>query len=283
VRADCYEVLGVAPGAATAEIKAAYRDLAKVWHPDRFAHDPRLQQKAQEKLKEINEAYRRLLAGETAPPRREPHTPDGDRDEPKEAAGGRRKFDPRLIVTALVFCATFAAVTPRLLSSLRATTPGDEAATRAAAQTTDGQAQAGGAPGSRPQSPAGGSQALGAQTQARAQKPADGATRADSRIAPAVASQASVRAPLPTASVTVDPSTNLLARGDCPHKLRVTFPAGEEPRAYCDAAHGRAEPAAAREKAQDKSRLKSFAGRIASPSKWLGGGEKKPDAPRQSP
>ena len=29
----------------------------KVWHPDRFGGDPRLQKKAQEKLKEINEAY----------------------------------------------------------------------------------------------------------------------------------------------------------------------------------------------------------------------------------
>ena len=31
--------------------------MAKVWHPDRFGHDERLQKKAQEKLKEINEAY----------------------------------------------------------------------------------------------------------------------------------------------------------------------------------------------------------------------------------
>ena len=59
----CYEVLGVACGASAQELKAAYRDLAKVWHPDRFAHDPRLQQKAQEKLKEINEAYELLTGG----------------------------------------------------------------------------------------------------------------------------------------------------------------------------------------------------------------------------
>ncbi|MFC1610000.1 J domain-containing protein [Myxococcota bacterium] len=38
-------------------MKRAYRDMAKVWHPDRFAHDPRLQQKAEQKLKEINSAY----------------------------------------------------------------------------------------------------------------------------------------------------------------------------------------------------------------------------------
>ena len=58
-----YEVLGVKPGVSNRELKAAHRDLAKVWHPDRFLHDPRLQGKAQEKLKEINEAYELLISG----------------------------------------------------------------------------------------------------------------------------------------------------------------------------------------------------------------------------
>ena len=53
----CFEILGVQPGASDEEIKEALRDLVKVWHPDRFGGDPRLQKKAQEKLKEINEAY----------------------------------------------------------------------------------------------------------------------------------------------------------------------------------------------------------------------------------
>src|SRR6185295_11635244 len=66
-----YELLGVKPGVSSTELKAAHRDLAKVWHPDRFVHDPRLQEKAQEKLKEINEAYELLISGKTpraAPP-----------------------------------------------------------------------------------------------------------------------------------------------------------------------------------------------------------------------
>ena len=52
-----YQALEIEPGASLSEIKQAYKDLAKVWHPDRFSDDPRLQQKAEEKLKKINAAY----------------------------------------------------------------------------------------------------------------------------------------------------------------------------------------------------------------------------------
>lgn len=56
----CYETLGLKPEASLDEVREAYRDLVKVWHPDRFAHDPKLQLKAQEKLKEINHAYQKI-------------------------------------------------------------------------------------------------------------------------------------------------------------------------------------------------------------------------------
>ena len=65
-----YELLGVKPGVSSRELKAAHRDLAKVWHPDRFLHDPRLQEKAQEKLKEINEAYEQISSGKVPLSRR---------------------------------------------------------------------------------------------------------------------------------------------------------------------------------------------------------------------
>lgn len=52
-----YQILEIEPGASQDDIKQAYKDLAKVWHPDRFADTPRLQQKAEEKLKRINTAY----------------------------------------------------------------------------------------------------------------------------------------------------------------------------------------------------------------------------------
>lgn len=56
----CYEALGLWPGATYDEVRQAYRSLVQVWHPDRFTHNPELQQTAQEKLKVINESYSRL-------------------------------------------------------------------------------------------------------------------------------------------------------------------------------------------------------------------------------
>ncbi len=58
----CYRILGLRPGADPEEIKQAYRDLTQVWHPDRFAHSARLQEKAQGNLKRINEAYNTLMS-----------------------------------------------------------------------------------------------------------------------------------------------------------------------------------------------------------------------------
>jgi preprotein translocase subunit Sec63 len=53
----CIEILGLKANASVEEVDQAYRDLANVWHPDRFVGNPRLQKKAEEKLKEINVAY----------------------------------------------------------------------------------------------------------------------------------------------------------------------------------------------------------------------------------
>jgi DnaJ-class molecular chaperone len=49
---DPYTVLGVARNAAAADIKKAFRKLAKTWHPDQ-SKDPR----AKEKFAEVNQAY----------------------------------------------------------------------------------------------------------------------------------------------------------------------------------------------------------------------------------
>lgn len=51
-----YEVLGIKEGASQEEIKAAYREQVKKYHPDRYQDNP-LYELAEEKLQEINEAY----------------------------------------------------------------------------------------------------------------------------------------------------------------------------------------------------------------------------------
>jgi len=55
-----YEVLGLKEGASVEEIKKAYRELVKKYHPDRYRDNP-LSDLAEEKLREINEAYDILM------------------------------------------------------------------------------------------------------------------------------------------------------------------------------------------------------------------------------
>ncbi len=56
---DPYQVLGVAPSASDEEVKKAYRELARKYHPDNY-HDNPLADLAQEKMKEINAAYEEI-------------------------------------------------------------------------------------------------------------------------------------------------------------------------------------------------------------------------------
>lgn len=54
------EILELQPGASMDELNQAYKDLVNIWHPDRFSNNPRLKQRAEEKLKEVNQAYEAL-------------------------------------------------------------------------------------------------------------------------------------------------------------------------------------------------------------------------------
>lgn len=56
--ADPYKVLGISPSATDAELKKAYRDLSKKWHPDQ---NPNNTAYAEEKFKEVQEAYRQIV------------------------------------------------------------------------------------------------------------------------------------------------------------------------------------------------------------------------------
>lgn len=81
----CCQVLGLEAPASREQLKNAYRDLVKVWHPDRFSHDERLRLVAQEKLKEINRAYEFLLGHELA---------EGTAPEENEASGEPQPTPP---------------------------------------------------------------------------------------------------------------------------------------------------------------------------------------------
>jgi hypothetical protein len=261
-----YELLGVAPGASGRELKQAYHDMAKVWHPDRFSHDPRLQQKAQEKLKEINEAYERLTSRASAPRPRPAPAPAGS-DTPPSAAARRRR--PRVILTAAVFgavfCVAFVALAPRRgqppTAGREEARPAGEAsrqdganvtaatAAPARGQTARGKEWAGGRPAAESASDGAGGGAAGAEQGAPQLRP------------------------LPTVTVTIDAVNGLLATRDCPTVGRMTYPEGSQPRQYCNVPHKT--KVAAQEQPPNGSRLKSAAKRLVSPNKWFGG-EKAP-------
>jgi hypothetical protein len=234
----CYELLGVRPGASIQELKTAHRDLAKVWHPDRFAHDPRLQQKAQEKLKEINEAYNLLTAAKTGR-RPRPTTPPAEAQPPQRPVSTRRgRWQLALLalsVSAAVFFYAFRALV----------TPADEPRAQGVAQSQPQTSEDNRKPESN----------TATSKPPRAERPD---TQKESQSAGTPAAATEVRA-LPTVTVTIDPTTGQLATPACPAKSRMTYPAGTEPRQLCAAAH---RPEATAEAAPKESRLKSFGKRL---------------------
>ena len=54
---QAYRVLELDPGASMFQVNQAYKDLVFIWHPDRVPSDrTRLREKAENKLKQLNEA-----------------------------------------------------------------------------------------------------------------------------------------------------------------------------------------------------------------------------------
>jgi len=60
--ADAYRVLEIAPGATKEQTREARNMLAKVWHPDRHQGDPKVHDRAADKLRQINDAYAAIEA-----------------------------------------------------------------------------------------------------------------------------------------------------------------------------------------------------------------------------
>ncbi|WP_283169969.1 J domain-containing protein [Curtanaerobium respiraculi] len=66
-RAEALRALGLGEEATADDIKIAYRETAQILHPDRFAGNKKLQERATEQFKNLQEAYDLLSKGRAAP------------------------------------------------------------------------------------------------------------------------------------------------------------------------------------------------------------------------
>ena len=201
-----YEVLGVKPGISVRELKAAHRDLAKVWHPDRFLHDPRLQEKAQEKLKEINEAYEQIVSGKVPRPVATPTEPRAATVKPR-----REKSSSWTGLAILVFVAVFAITISVLLRQRTQPVPEEIVTTVEHDQPQPIEVN---------------------ETPRKAKR--------ESEVPEVASVETVVTEPTPavaTVTVTVDPESGLLAKQDCKLRSRMTYPSGSEPSSYCNLVH----------------------------------------------
>ena len=58
---DPYSILGVSRDATDEQIKTAYRELVRKYHPDNYTYDNPLRELAEEKMQEVNAAYDEIL------------------------------------------------------------------------------------------------------------------------------------------------------------------------------------------------------------------------------
>ncbi|WP_080801031.1 J domain-containing protein [Arabiibacter massiliensis] len=65
-RTEALRILGLDEDASADDIKAAYKETAQILHPDRFAANKKLQDRATEQFKNLQEAYEYLTKGKGA-------------------------------------------------------------------------------------------------------------------------------------------------------------------------------------------------------------------------
>jgi hypothetical protein len=186
-------------------------------------HDPRLQEKAQEKLKEINEAYELVVSGKTPRPAPPPPPRAAETVYTVPVVSVERRAVPRggsskPVLVVLLFLVVFGVTTKVLLDRRNKVQPQVETETVPVEVAT------------RPD----------ANTRSDAtHKP----NRTDATVEqePVVASDTTTSsAPTPalaTVTVLIDPESGLLAKSDCPVRSRMTYPSGSQPSAYCNINH----------------------------------------------
>jgi hypothetical protein len=82
-------------------------------------------------------------------------------------------------------------------------------------------------------------------------------------------------------TLTIDPTTGLIATAHCPLKSRMTYADGIEPRQHCSL--HQAKTNAPNDPQLKEARLKSLTNRLASPTKWFRGKEKTGSAQQETP
>ena len=108
----CYAALDVPPDASPADLKKARRELAMIWHPDRFADHEGLRLRAEKTLMRINQAYDALTAHREAEAARiasqtidlgdlEPDADDAPEDAVEVLALGRVPMDETVLAWSL--------------------------------------------------------------------------------------------------------------------------------------------------------------------------------------
>ena len=84
---DYYEVLGLKKGASVEELKKAYRKLAVKYHPDKNQGD----KQAEERFKEINEAYAVLSDPKKKEQQQKQENKGGGKDQEKKDQADQKK------------------------------------------------------------------------------------------------------------------------------------------------------------------------------------------------
>ena len=82
---DPYSILGLTKTATDDEVKAAYRELARKYHPDNYKDDNPLKDLAKEKMQEVNDAYDQIMRQRSKKKSRQDSASASDRDTSSDA------------------------------------------------------------------------------------------------------------------------------------------------------------------------------------------------------